>query len=514
MIGVLFILAAFVMLGMTYMNGIIKGMSLYAIALLFILVSELVLRRKTEKLSGVITGLGVSSLYAATLVNFLYLHNFNSIVSMCITLVISIFAALQGRRKNWGMMIVISFLGCYCCFLPTEIRGTDVEFLIMTGILTFVNIMIFFLQGKRAERGVLFTYMIANTIFMVLLSIRAVNGTADNGLLILFTCVNLIVYGLLYYVLEQNGMTEHGGGTVLYMLMLLIQCMVSWGCMCNALLNPLWFYVMLGIFVLSKLLSRVKAFKISEILITLQAAVTAFFCFSEREWYGHIFAAVFLLSILALYHYKTFYQAVITAVAVSYLTFYLQDIPLRAVSCVGMSFLLLLLFNNVNRMRGRLQKIYNYGNLVYMVLCCIGAAFQPDYLNCIILAILGTAVVVLTFQEKYAMNFKHKYLFLVLFWTYMAFISRVSRELIFSSICMGIAIISVGLGFALKKKEVRIYGLVLSMLVCFKVMFYDFMETPILERMLLFFIVGVVILAISCIYIVLEKKLSSRGESI
>ena len=57
-----------------------------------------------------------------------------------------------------------------------------------------------------------------------------------------------------------------------------------------------------------------------------------------------------------------------------------------------------------------------------------------------------------------------------------------------------------------KKKSVRIYGLVLSLLVCGKIVLYDFMGAPTLQRTILLFSVGVMALVISGIYIILEKK--------
>lgn len=158
-----------------------------------------------------------------------------------------------------------------------------------------------------------------------------------------------------------------------------------------------------------------------------------------------------------------------------------------------------------------MQKIYNYGNLGYMLFWCFASMSSPSPLNCAILAVLGTAVVVLAFQPLFGMDFRWKYLFMVMFWTYMAVISDAGVSLVTSSILMAVAIGSVIIGFALKRKAVRIYGLALSILVCMKVLFLDFMGTPLREKMLLFLIIGVIILAISCIYIILEKKMSDGG---
>ena len=46
----------------------------------------------------------------------------------------------------------------------------------------------------------------------------------------------------------------------------------------------------------------------------------------------------------------------------------------------------------------------------------------------------------------------------------------------------------------------------LSLLVCGKIVLYDFMGAPTLQRTILLFSVGVMALVISGIYIILEKK--------
>lgn len=279
----------------------------------------------------------------------------------------------------------------------------------------------------------------------------------------------------------------------------------------------------LAVFLVSKLLARVRALKVSEIVITICTVLVGMIFFTTtllngREWYGHAFAAAFLLSVFALYYYKPLYQAVITFVLTVYLTVQVHALlPVQTEELipainVGVLFVLLLMFNHVKWWRGRFQCIYNYGNLGYMLFWCLLSMSRPSYLNCAILAVLGTAVVVLTFQPLFGMDFRWKYLFMALFWTYMAVISDMGVSLVTSSILMAVAVGSVIIGFALKRKEVRIYGLILSILVCIKVLLYDFMGTPLQERMLLFLIVGVIILAISCIYIILEKKMSDGGE--
>lgn len=587
-IGILFILIAFVMMGMTYMSGMIKGLSLYLMAAAIIAVSEVLIRRKMAKFSLGITGLGIVCLYASTLLNLFYLHNFGSLAAMGVTLAVTILAMLIGRKKDSGIIKVISFIGCYISSMPVARHGSDMEFITVTGMLLLVNVMALCLPVKKGRMAVQTTHMISNMIFTLMAVPAAGNSPIDSRLALLYILLNIFVLGLIFLQMEKDVWKRRKEGAyvddawiiALYGFTLFMESVPYAWCVVSKLvpysifktgnIPAYWMHIMIGayglaalvqfimmrksnlkwiqyyafvsmvfvcyvargdrtsvtisilaVFLVSKLLARVRALKISEIVITLCTVFVALVLFTttlltEDEWYSHAFAAAFLLSTFALYHYKPLYQAVITFALTYYMTMQVgtlwpaETMELIPALNVGVLFLLLLLFNHVKRWRGRYQNIYNYGNLGYMLFWCFVSFSSSNYLNCIILAVLGTAVVILAFQPLFYMDFRWKYLFLVVFWTYMAVISDAGVALITSSILMAVAIGSVIIGFALKRKEVRIYGLVLSVLVCLKVMFYDFMGTPLREKMLLFLIVGVIILAISCIYIVLEKKIADR----
>ena len=76
-----------------------------------------------------------------------------------------------------------------------------------------------------------------------------------------------------------------------------------------------------------------------------------------------------------------------------------------------------------------------------------------------------------------------------------------------SIIIMLIAIGAVAVGFAIREKGLRITGLVLTLIVCAKIVVYDFAELENAEKMILFLVTGLIALAISGIYIALEKKI-------
>ena len=89
----------------------------------------------------------------------------------------------------------------------------------------------------------------------------------------------------------------------------------------------------------------------------------------------------------------------------------------------------------------------------------------------------------------------------------MSLVVRTGFAIVNSILLMLNALICVGMGFYIRDKALRIYGLVLSLLVCGKLVLYDFAGSNALQRMIVFFIVGLIALAIASIYMILEKNM-------
>ena len=571
-LGVLFILASFVMLGITYMGGLFKGISLYVIALVVILVSELVFRKRMEKFALAMTGLGLASLYASTMINCMYLHNFGNIVAIILTVLISAFAGIMARKKDSGIIKVISFIGCYLCFLPAGKYGTTGEFVTMSIILLLINIWTILLPVKRSAKAVHITHVLSNMAVTTILAHIALDGGLDARWVLGFVITNLFTLGLVYFSSWKRGQCTIAvlvcfliaflaetfqyaivmnsdiyfkaikealipeiwyhltfgfyAATVLILFLLFIKNRYRWIYYYFLLLLTFFTYgiesfddnnnvkciAILSVFLLSKLLSRVKTLQVSELVVSAMTLIYATLIYDAGGLWAHVFAIVILLSILFANQYKVVYQYFVTISSILYLLLVHHEFTLTPSLLVGVLFLLLFVFNNVKWIRATNQLVFNAGAVAVVIATSLLTPFISGYINTALIAVFGTAVVILMFTEKYGMNFKGKYLSLVLFWTYLAVTTDYEIQLIGSVILMIIAIVSVIMGFAISRKEVRVCGLILSVLVCFKVLFYDFSSTPIQERMLLFLIIGVIILSISFIYILLEKKIANRGE--
>ncbi len=608
-IGVLFVLIAFVMLGLTYMSGMIKGLCLYVIAMAVLVFSELALTKKMPKFAVGITGLGICGLYLATMLNYLYLENFNGIVALLIAIGISLGAVFISRKKDSGTIKIISFIGCYICIFPVGepllgIEAWDdsaiIPFTITTVILFLVNLMTLLLPVKRNQATVSIVHLIANALFSIVFGFAIfsqLEEVVEVSYVMFFLLTAILTQGLIWVSAEQWGRRDNAsvsqkttylGVTIVYILTNVILSLILLGTCCFVLFDnqymihiasalyllicagiyipvrkmqskwlPYWFGsffilsmywfgsfpiwlqdiyndigcswkwwrlgVTLFIFAVSKLLTKRKALQVSELLITLYTVWLAVWTFAQLDlgWQGRVveqgtviynyvasicFLSAFLLSVLALHHWKAFYEEIILIVFMAFICLCIQN-EFTPALLMSILFIGVVGFNSFEFTRDRSNKYFNYVNLGFATLLYLTILPFRNHLLYAVMLLLGILFIVLTFREKFGMNFKTKNLILVLFLCYMIMIWQIPLPIIKSILVAVVAIGAVVTGFAVREKALRVTGLVLTMVVCIKIVLYDFAELANVEKMILFLVVGLIVLAISGIYIALEKKI-------
>lgn len=247
----------------------------------------------------------------------------------------------------------------------------------------------------------------------------------------------------------------------------------------------------------------------------LDAIITTVYCIlflsnGVETPYAYVLLAGMILSMFLVCECRTYQEIILTfSLAFFALSHLMPIVKLPAFS--GILFVSILLFNNVKCMRGKGILVFNVSVLVGQIGALIALAnpvYRNSYLTYLCMFVFVLAYLVLTLQEQYYKSFRHRELIIVIFLTYMALIVRTNVPVINSVLIMLIALISVTLGFVKKDKPVRIYGLVISLCTCGKIALYDYWGAPVLQKTILFFIVGVIALVIAGIYIVLEKKCS------
>ncbi len=584
-IGVFFILSAFVILGMNFMNGFVKGMSLYAICLILLLVSELILRKKNSKLNMTLTTIGICGLYLATVINNIQLHNFNTLIAVIITTLISAGTLfLSYKRDSWLLRIGGIFV-CYLCLLIFQNSSHESEIFIIAAVLTLINIIYVFIPIQKAQIAIGTIHMLGSTFFNLIFLVRLffINEMV-NGYKVAFLFLGFFILHLIFVKVIQEGYKKKEAREYFDITGILIAYSFSVGFYLLAInrfgysLKPeflwirheflwlrhintigllticlLFFIVMfkkkekwilyyianvivltvyasifsnynnllegviciVGMLVFSKLLTKIHELRYSEGIIFAIACIYTISIFtlnnnvvSVNKYYIYLLPACIIISTIFLHRWQTYYEIVTIFTLVVLLSLklpYQLELPV----IVGILFIAILAFNNVKRWRGKGIIIFNIGALLGQIICYLylmEPIYKNEYLVYAMMLVFGLATITLTFQKKYQMDFSAKELIMALFLTYMAFACRTGIPILTSVLLMIIALISVGSGFVINKKSVRIYGLVLSLFVCIKIVLYDFWDIPTIQKMILFFVVGFIALIIAGIYIVLEKK--------
>lgn len=563
-IGVVFILASFVMLGMNFMNGFAKGMSLYAIALVLLLISELVLYKKNPRIGRAVSAIGIGMLYLSTILNYLQLGNFNGMTAMVAAAVITAGTLLLGRKRESGLMHVMGMTACYLCFLPIAEGITGAQFIVITGIVFLINLMSALILVKQSETSIGIVQMISNTLFTQFFVWRAVWCGVEAGYLAGFLLSSYIILNLIFLILLRKGDRKAKEGRHFDKTGVITAFCIS-GCVfaemsafivlggnspagwmkhvvvgTAAVVSAIFFllagkrkerwllyyfvqilaavlYVfpgnemeavicILSLLIVSKLLTGIKELAVSEAVVTVTACLMALVYHDAP--YVYIIGAGVVVSVFFIHRWQTFYEIAITLTCAVLAMMKLPGL-ISLPAAVGIVFVGILLVHNVKRWKGRAVRIYNYTALAMQTMCFLllfQRIYSRAYITYLMMLVFGLATVVLTFHEKYEMDFRYKNLILSVFLTYMAFVCRTGIPVFTSILLMVIALVSVGAGFAGQDKSVRIYGLALSLFVCAKVTLYDFTGAAAIQRMILFFVVGAIALIISGIYIVLEKK--------
>lgn len=617
-IGGIFILMALVMLSMNFMNGFVKGISLYVICLIILLLSELLVYRKLPKLGITLSSVAIGGLYITTAVNFLSLHILNMWVALGIAFFITIMVIMLSRRRNSLFYRILGIAAAYLSFFMLEKGITGTEFVVISVMILCINVLTIVLPVRKSQTAFRITHMSLNTVFTLFFSMRALYCGVVSELVLVFEVLSimilhaLFVMQLLYHkreatVAAQGGKPIGGSAGILttysicgiaqildisglilkmkpyttyllffsygteseldrefldlfartcghaVMLSIFVICLVSFLILRKNKCQERWFLyyflnlapwgiyltekrtvtyiVLLVLLIMSKLLSlkKIKEVRVVEAILT---TITCLIVMWGRD--PEILLIGVAVAVLCLSQWKTYHEVILTAALVLYLGENMPD-SLSLPVAVGVLFVGLLLFNNVKRWKDKHILVYNVLDVAcqaILFLTLIFAkwwvvdtswiarsleAYQKElmdlYITYLFMLIFGLATIVLTFKEKYRMGIRGKDLVVAGYLTYMALVLPTSETIVVSILLMVIALICVGVGFTRRHKPVRIYGLVLSLVVCGKLVLYDFLEVSILQKTILFFVVGVMALIIAGIYIILEKRAVAQNSA-
>lgn len=580
-VGGIFILTALVLMGMYFMNGWIKGISLYVVSLGGVLIAELLIRRKLPKLAQIISAIGVAALYLSTMINTVSLHNFGMLPAAAILAVITVGTVLLGRKRESLIHRLLGIAACWLCAYPLfgDSLLSEAEGLLVLALILALSVLSICVPVRKYHTASQLMQLVSTTIlFPVTVScVISTQGmpvwvaAAAFGSFFLIAHLILAVQGNYMEKEEQAGHTVNENGLLaIYLAFLLVSGITTgtamdnyWGrsesdayagiialvgmafviaAFTGILLHrtqrkwlPCYFFSFVAVcafsviennwpificftvlLLLTKVWSRFAGKGLFALDVILTTSYGILLLANGKEIpYAYLLLAGTIAGMFLVCGWTTYQEIVLTFSLAFFAAANLMPM-LKLPAFSGILFVSILLFNNVKYMRGKNILVFNVFVLVGQLGALIALAnpvYRNSYLTYLCMFVFILAYLVLTLQERYYKNFKHRELIIVIFLTYMAVIIKTNVPVINSVLIMLIALVSVTLGFVKKDKPVRIYGLVLSLCTCGKIALYDYWGAPVLQKTILFFIVGVIALVIAGIYIVLEKKTGNNGKT-
>ncbi len=561
-IGAVFILVAFVNFGKYFLDDIFEGLIIYAAGALVIFISELVFNRKLPIFSRVLTGLGFGVLYFATIFNCSKLKIFPVWVALILLGVTAILNIIFARIRKSQIIDIICTIGTASSVFVMGSAVSDEELLLIAGLILFVNVLMFIKRYNSAHTAS--TMIRLTVLFFVSMAIRMLKNTvhADEieilayvliAVFVIFICYifntanmliktfSLIYMGLLLSTvvfakslgLETYSYVWVGGITAICIISFLamitkkekwtaysvfVLSMIFTGMDCkNQIVSIL---VITACVILSKFLFAVKAVQLTDAFVSTLAMISAIVY--HKEPLSYLILAVLLIGTLMNTRFKLYHEFMITFGFLMYSAIQFHDKFYFAPVLLLVCLVLMSLFNLIPTMKVKGITAFNICTLVIMTVIVAVYPFATAFdrlldlftsndhirmyniISGVAIMVIGTITILGVLTKKFNLKTRAKYIILALFLTYSA-LSLDIDEIWRSVALMSIAFLMIAVGCVVNRFSLRIYGLILSLLVCLKVAFYDFREGTELTRMIVFLILGILAIAISVTYLLLEK---------
>lgn len=453
-VGIIFILIAFVTFGLQYMSSTLQGILFYILGIAIFAGSELFLAKRLEKFSYFVSGLGIAGLYITTILNYLYLKIFPSYAALIITVVVTAFFIWYSRRKDSAMMRIICLLGCYISLVPLDNLDNLMAFAIPSFIVFALN-----LAG-------------------CLCPVKGKNVVADYVQYI-STIAFLFYMNILLYM---------SGLQMWPMYILVCGCIVNLHLLCMSRdknVQYLILYWAANVFFIGFLWSvgNYEDWMIWGVVGV--AVIGAVFTFLYRK--THLFCAPYIVA--AIYALVAFERC---------------DNKLAVCLCAMIVFIINRLFATIRREYAPVDAIYTMFAVLYV--CFLT---RNDDVRLFGYAFACAIIIGAFFVKKY----KQYHLYTAVSFAWLFLLTERMYPLICSVLICILAAVLIGGGFIKKDKPIRIYGLCLMIFVALKLVGYDFKEAEALTRIIVFLIVGLVILGVSFLYIYLEKRQAEQLQA-
>lgn len=453
-IGIALLLVSFVTFGLNYLSSILQGVFLYGIATVILLFSELFLRKRVEKFSYCITGLGISSIYITTILNYEYLKVFPLWAAFLITVVVTAFFFYLSRKRDSAMIRIICLIGCYVSLAPLQNTGSRMGFLLPAVFIFLINLAGVYCPVKKRRMAADAVQYICSTVLIIDLSVSQAILNFPMWLPFILMCSQILTLHLMYYRSK-----EEESYRILYFIIHSVSLIVL---LCIGSGENWLHFGVLG-------------------AIALYGALTALFWKKKLRFAPYLYASLYCILVYC-FSKEAFWATLFCLVVFA-----------------------------INKGCGRYYKEFQLPDAVYTMIavigvCCFARSGDTQFLGYIFAVTILLSCIFVNRYKKY-----HIFTSLTFGWLFL--LTEGFQPFLCSILICTLAVVVIGSGFYMKDKSVRIYGLALMVFVALKLVIYDFYESSALVRVAVFFVVGLMILGISFLYIFLEKKFNEQKQA-
>lgn len=550
-IGALFLLVALVYFGTYFLNDIFQGVLIFAAGAVVILVSEIVLEKRLPKFAHVVTGLGFSALYFSAVFSCMYLHMFDFTVALLVILCIALVNVLFARIRKSPVMEIVCSAGSVAYIYAIGDVSHD-QFVLLGALMLIVNLVLFIAPYKKeytASKIIRLVFVFISCGYLLDLTYK-LDFLYYEGFIILTIFVMMIAYcfntqnmgikatdlsliGILAFEVTRFEKTlELNSDLLIEVCALFAICLLcffimikkkeKWSAYSLFILtvlvlttnlkdDNLTVLVALVTLLISKLLIGVKELTPIDAIITVMSLLIA--CRTDNPL-SYAIAGVAIIGAIMCTRIKLFHEYILLVFSVPFVfngikalkgDFSYLFLPVWLLVVL----ILVLMFNLIPTMQVKGSKAYNITTVAFLA---SGILLAPVFgykgteqivvlCSCVLIATIACLVL---FRKKFMMNTGARYIILAVTLTYLALFMDIGNLWISISL-MAVAFVLIAIGCIANRFELRIYGLVLSLLVCAKVAFYDFKNESEFNRMIVFFVVGLLAIGISFVYLILEK---------
>lgn len=570
-LGVILILVALITFGKYvytyYMTDTLKGIFLFMVSSLILILGEKIFAKKIPKFAIGISALGVGGLYASLIVNYLVLETINSITAIILTLIITGVSLLISSKNNSNIIRIIALIGGYGCLMPMNyLDGIQSYITIM--ILLIISISNTYVPIKHENFSAYSS--ILNVIFCAIISS---SGFLEEPAMILYLIITILFNNLiyikackeddtdtkhllsfittLYLMVSSIGSIEH---VILIVGLIYIAISIISYCLTSSRLKNIFYChgVLTSLALLSNYSYELKF--VYTILLAILIGLTVYLTASSKDKYLKILSILLVVlgladfidtnSIIEGLIYIVLFSSIIWLLSDKYKNdnllitlkncFFLSIIWLTIIHepfglyyemntflVVIISIIYVLKITHIERLR---HNNFKYNNKIILIISLIVTNFAglDNLLYTIVsIALSGVILILLTNSKYIESKFikSHSSLIYSIYTTYgicllssNSYIDYNIKNLLLSICLMIFAFINVWAGFKLNISEVRKYGLILSLLICAKLIIIDFYSYDFIVKTGLFLITGIVALVISYVYSKLEQELKNKDD--